>query len=245
MFVAPYTRKHMLQFKEPFLPDYKTNEACETSFMLSGLAKSLGKYIIGGSFAEIVEGEDRVYNTSLCFNREGDVVAQHRKLHLFDINIPGGITFYESEYVKPGPPQFTVFETEYCKIGLGICYDIRFPEYALQLVKQGVEMIVYPANFSMKTGELHFDLLKRARAVDSQVFLAACGCALNDEDQSVFQSWGHSSVVSPWGKNLVEAQFEETILYSDINLQEVKEAREQIMVLQHRRKDLYELESRI
>lgn len=120
--------------------------------MLSGLAKSLQKYIIGGSFAETVENEDRVYNTCLCFNKEGDVVAEHRKLHLFDINIPGGITFYESEYVKPSPPQFTIFDTEFCKIGLGICYDIRFPEYALQLVGKGAEVICYPANFSLRTG---------------------------------------------------------------------------------------------
>jgi omega-amidase len=104
MFNAPYTKNYMLKFKEPLLPDYKTNEKCETSKLLSHLSKTLGKYIIGGSFPEEVPGEDKIYNTCLCFNREGDIVAQHRKLHLFDINIPGGITFYESEYVKAGPP---------------------------------------------------------------------------------------------------------------------------------------------
>lgn len=102
-------------------------------------------------------------------------------------------------------------------------------------------MIVYPANFTLRTGELHFELMKRARAADSQVFLAACGCARNVEDQSVLQGWGHSSVVSPWGQTLVETDEKEIILYQEIDLEIVKEAREQIMILQHRRNDLYEL----
>lgn len=104
MFTAPYTKNYMLKYKEPLTKDFKTNEKCETSRLLSNLAKSLNKYIIGGSFPEEIENEDKIYNTCLCFNREGDIVAEHRKLHLFDINIPGGITFYESSYVKPGPP---------------------------------------------------------------------------------------------------------------------------------------------
>lgn len=133
MFTSPFSKAHMFKNMEPFLPDYKTNPECETAYLLSGLAKSLNKYIIGGSIAEKVEGEEKVHNTCLCFNREGDVVAIHRKLHMFDVSISTGITFYESEYVKPGPPQFTIFETEYCKIGIGICYDMRIPEYALML----------------------------------------------------------------------------------------------------------------
>ena len=186
MFNAPYTKNYMLKFKEPLLPDYKTNEKCETSKLLSHLSKTLGKYIIGGTFPEEVPGEEKIYNTCLCFNREGDIVAQHRKLHLFDINIPGGITFYESEYVKAGPPQVTIFDTEYCKIGVGICYDIRFPEYAQLMNQKGAQMIVYPANFAMRTGELHFDLLKRARAVDTQCYLLACASATNKEAPDLF-----------------------------------------------------------
>jgi omega-amidase len=125
--VTPYTRYYMLKDKEPLTQDYKTNDKFETTKMLSHLAKTLNKYIIGVSFPEAIENEERIYNTSCCFNREGDIVAQHRKLHLFDINIPGGITFYESEYVKPGPPQVTIFETEYCKVKLiirnNMCLD--------------------------------------------------------------------------------------------------------------------------
>jgi omega-amidase len=97
----------------------------------------------------------------------------------------------------------------------------------------------------MKTGDLHFDLLKRMRAIDTQSFLLACSCATNKENPDLFQSWGHSSVVSPWGKTLTDAEFEETILYANIDLSEVKEVREQIMTSMHKRNDIYELVSKI
>jgi omega-amidase len=84
--------------------------------MLSEMAKRTQKYIIGGSIPEAIDGTERVYNTCLCFNREGDIVAKYRKLHLFDINIPGGITAQESSHVIPGEPKLTLFETEYCKV---------------------------------------------------------------------------------------------------------------------------------
>lgn len=115
----------MLKNKEPLTADYKTNEKCETARMLSGLAKSLNKYIVGGSFPEEVAGQEKIFNTCLCFNREGDIVAEHRKLHLFDINIPGGVTFYESEFMNFGPPQVTIFDTEYCKVSIKLFKEYR------------------------------------------------------------------------------------------------------------------------
>ena len=121
--------------------------------MLSQLARETQTYIIGGSIPELVEGESRIYNTCLCFDKEGKIAATHRKMHLFDIDIPGGITFFESSYVIPGPPQLSTFVTEYATFGLGICYDIRFPEYAFLLAREkNVDVLAYPANFSMRTG---------------------------------------------------------------------------------------------
>ncbi len=106
-------------------------------------------------------------------------------------------------------------------------------------------MIVYPANFAMRTGEMHFDLLKRARAIDTQCYLLACAAATNKEAPDLFQSWAHSSVTSPWGKVLADSEFQETILYADIDLAQVKEVREQIMTSMHKRKDIYELASKV
>ena len=115
-------------------------------------------------------------------------------------------------------------DTEYCTIGIGICYDIRFYEYA-HLMAQQAQVLCYPANFALRTGELHFDLLKRARAVDNQCYVMACACATNAEEGELFQSWGHSGVVSPWGKVLEEAAQEERVVYADVELKEVDEVR--------------------
>ena len=109
----------------------------------------------------------KIFNTCLCFDKEGKIAVQHRKQHLFDVNIPGGITFYESSFMASGPPQFSLFRTEYATFGLGICYDIRFPEYSLLLARKfGAQVLAFPANFSFPTGELHWDLITRSRAVD-------------------------------------------------------------------------------
>mmetsp|Transcript_12252 Transcript_12252/g.10555 ORF Transcript_12252/g.10555 Transcript_12252/m.10555 type:complete len:133 (+) Transcript_12252:159-557(+) len=132
--------------------------------MLQETAKKNNIYLVGGTIPE-KEG-DFIYNTSLVFDRTGQVIGKHRKVHLFDIDIPGKITFKESEYLKPGN-QITIVDTEYGKIGIAICYDMRFPELALLMSKKGAKMLVYSGCFNQTTGPLHWELILRSRALDN------------------------------------------------------------------------------
>ena len=242
MFHCPYTKKYMLQEKE-FAEEDKHGPTYQT---LKDLAIETGKWIIGGSMAEAIEGSDKIFNTMLCFDRQGNLAAKHQKQHLFDVNIPGGIVFQESEYVEPGKAALTVLTTEYCNIGLGICYDIRFPEYAMLLAAQeNCKLLVYPSDFALTTGELHWELLLRGRAVDCQAYIAGCQAGRNVEEPDLFQAWGCSKIVSPWGKILADSDFTEQILYSDIDLEEVSKCRNQLLYQNQKRKDIYSLTANV
>ena len=152
-------------------------------------------WIIGGSIPE--RDGDNVYNTCIVVNPEGSIVAKHRKVHLFDIDVPGKITFKESDTLSAGN-QLTVFDTPFCRIGLGICYDMRFPEQSQLMKDAGAEMIVFPGAFNLTTGPAHWELLLRGRAVDNQLYVAGVSPARNPS--SDYKAWGHSTLVSPWGK---------------------------------------------
>jgi omega-amidase len=138
-----------------------------TFLMLQEMAKKNNIYLIGGSIPEKTS-DGKYYNTSLVFDRKGELIAKHRKVHLFDIDIKDKITYKESEFLVAGN-QVTTFDTEFCKFGLGICYDMRFPELALLMAKQGAKVLVYAGCFNQTTGPLHWELLLRSRALDNQV----------------------------------------------------------------------------
>ncbi|GLG98715.1 Omega-amidase NIT2 [Gryllus bimaculatus] len=203
---------------------------------LSKAAKENNIYLIGGSIPEIDGG--KLYNTCTAWGPSGELLAQHRKVHLFDIDIPGKITFKESETLSAGS-NFTFFDTPFCTVGLGICYDLRFETMARIYQKKGCQLLIYPGAFNMTTGPLHWELLLRARATDNQLFMA--GVSPARVENADYVAWGHSTVVDPWGKVLAKAEFDEEIVYADIDLNALEEVRKSIPISVQSRDDIYEV----
>lgn len=207
---------------------------------VSQAAKSMKKWIVGGSIPER-EG-DRLYNTCTAFDPEGNLVGKHRKVHLFDIDVPGRITFKESDSLSPGEAP-TLIDTPWGKIGVGICYDIRFPEYAILLRRLGARIILYPGAFNMVTGPAHWELLQRARAVDNQLYVAACSPA-RDTTSGGYIAWGHSSIVSPWGEVVATTEEAQSIVTAELDLSKIDEMRTNIPCWSQKRADIYEIKSK-
>ncbi len=228
MFNCPYENK--------YFPLYAEEYPGKTTFMLSKVAKELGIYIVGGSIPER-DGET-VYNTAYIFDKKGDLIGKHRKMHLFDIDVEGGIRFKESDSLGYGK-EVTVVDTEYCHIGVAICYDMRFPELMRLMAIEGAEIIIVPAAFNMTTGPVHWELTARTRALDNQVYFVAASPARDME--ASYHAYGHSCVVDPWGKVISQADEKEGIIYGEVDLDMVKKIRKELPLLQHRRSDIYEL----
>lgn len=230
MFNCPYSNSKFPEYCE------KVDEG-ETLAAISKTAKQLGLHIIAGSIPELDSG--RLYNSSYIFDRSGEILGRHRKVHLFDIDVPGEITFKESDVLTPGD-QVTVVDTELCKIGVAICYDVRFPELIRLMALKGASLVAIPAAFNMTTGPAHWELLMRTRALDNQVYIAAASPA-RDEKAS-YIAYGNSMIVEPWGTVIARAGEGEEIVYADMDLSRVNKVRDELPLLKHRRVDIYEIE---
>uniref|UniRef100_A0A1I8JTR3 omega-amidase n=1 Tax=Anopheles arabiensis TaxID=7173 RepID=A0A1I8JTR3_ANOAR len=228
-FNSPYGTQHFPAYAEEI-------PSGETSRSLAAIAKELGIYLIGGTIPEKCRMDSKLYNTCTVWSPEGSLLATYRKIHLFDINIPGGITFRESDVLTGGSTLATV-AIDGAKVGLGICYDMRFDELARLYRNQGCDMLIYPGAFNMKTGPLHWELLARGRANDTQSYVATISPAR--DPAAGYVAWGHSMVVDPWAKVVAEANEEEATVVADVNLQTVDEVRAQIPIFSQRRTDLY------
>lgn len=204
---------------------------------LSDMARANGVYLIGGTFPER-EGQ-RLFNTCFVFDRQGNQIARHRKTHLFDVDVAGGQRFKESDTFTPGD-DITVFDTEFGKLGLCVCFDMRFPELARIMALEGARAVFVPAAFNMTTGPLHWEVMFRSRAIDNQVFTV--GCAPARDEAGPYVSYGNSMAVDPWGKVLCRADAGEAVLTVDLDLSETDRVRAQLPLMNARRADLYTLE---
>lgn len=201
------------------------------------MARETAIYLIGGSIPERDE-QGKLFNTSLSFSPTGELIAKHRKVHLFDIDIPGKIKFKESE-VLTGGNKVTVFNIPpFGKVGLAICYDIRFPELAMIAARnEGAFAMIYPGAFNTTTGPLHWELLARARAVDNQFYVLVCSPAR--DLTSGYHAYGYSMVTDPNAHVLAKAGEDEEIIYAELVPGVIEEARAGIPVTAQRRFDVY------
>jgi len=195
------------------------------------LAAELGIFLHIGSLAIKLDGT-RLANRSYLIDRQGTVVAHYDKLHLFDVDLAGGESYRESNHARPGITA-VVAELPFGRIGLSICYDLRFPALYRALAMAGAELIAVPAAFTKQTGEAHWHILVRARAIETGTFiLAATQGGLHENGRATF---GHSLIVSPWGEILAEGGEEPCVIFADIDLAASAEARARIPALKHGR----------
>jgi predicted amidohydrolase len=232
MFCCPYQVENF--------PRYAEEEKGRMWQVCSDLARAHRVYLSAGSMPER-DQSGRVYNTAYVFDRSGEQIARHRKMHLFDIDVKGGQRFKESETLSAGNA-VTTFETEFGTFGLCVCYDFRFPELGRLMALRGAQVILVPAAFNMTTGPAHWETMFRSQALNNQVF--AVGTAPARDERAAYTSWGHSIVADPWGQVASQMDERQGVRITDLDLDRVQEVREQLPLLWHRRTDVYELITR-
>ena len=203
-----------------------------TSDLMARLARELAVYFLSGSILEEIPGSNKVYNTSLFFDPKGDLLAQYRKIHLFDVQIERGVSSMESETRQPGEAT-VVAKTEFCPMGLTICYDLRFPELYRALVAKGAQVIFIPAAFTAVTGEAHWEPLLCARAIENQVYIIAPNQV--GKHPKSFATYGNSMIVDPWGRVLARSSDCPGVIYAEIDLSYLTKVRTELPALTHRK----------
>jgi predicted amidohydrolase len=185
--------------------------------------------VVGGSIPEISNG--KLYNTSSVFDPTGKLIAKHRKVHLFDVSLKK-VKMMESSVLTPGD-SLTTFDTPFGKVGLIICYDVRFPEIFRLMLKKDIKAVVVPAAFSVVTGTAHWKMLMRTRAVDNQIYMIAASPARTYGKG--YRAYGHSLVSDPFGIIEAEAGVGEEVIYADLNKERIEEVRNTLPLLRHRK----------
>jgi predicted amidohydrolase len=205
-----------------------------TCTRFADLARRLGIHLLLGSFNEKSDEERRCFNTSVLFGPDGGILATYRKMHLFDVDVPGGPRFAESDTCKPGDA-VTVVETPLARFGLSICYDLRFPELYRAMTDRGAQVLMVPAAFTLATGKDHWEPLMRARAIENQCWVIAPAQHGDHDDAGIKASWGHAMIVDPWGLPVAVASDGPGLAIAEIDLDRVERVRRAIPVARHRR----------
>lgn len=210
---------------------------------------------------DISRNDDRVKNVLLYINHKGELLQTYQKLHLFDVDVPNGPILKESKSVQPGAKIPSILETPVGNLGMSICYDVRFPELALRLRKEGAQILCYPSAFTTKTGEAHWELLGRARAIDTQCYVVMPGQAgshdVYDDEWSKSHaadkntksvprmSWGHSLIINPWGEIIAAANPQESdddqLIIANLDMDLLKNVREKMPLMEQRRDDIFQI----
>ncbi|UDL96044.1 carbon-nitrogen hydrolase family protein [Lichenihabitans sp. PAMC28606] len=202
--------------------------------MLQELAAKHRIVIHAGSILEALPHDDRLHNTTLVFGRDGRELARYRKIHLFDVTTPDGVDYKESTAIKPGDAVVT-YDCEGVTVGCAICYDLRFPALFQALADKGATMIALPAAFTMQTGKDHWDVLCRARAIETETyFCAAAQTGAFQQGNEIRHTYGNSLVVDPWGLVVARASDGPGLVSARIDPARVHKVRAMIPVAQHR-----------
>ncbi len=221
-FNCPYGTKYFKEYAEVAAPGSPTFDA------MSAAARDNKVWLVAGSFPEI-DSQSRLFNSSVTFNPAGTAVNVHRKVHLFKINTET-VKFDESEVLTAGNTANAVTISESgLKMGVGICFDIRYPQMAMQYSLQGTSLLVYPGAFNMVTGPVHWQLTAQARAVDTQQFVLLCSPARDEAADYV--AWGHSLVVDPWGTVVASLNEAEGVLCADLDLSLIEKTRARLPII--------------
>src|SRR5919106_1129715 len=210
-------------------------EGGETVEAMGEWARQHGITLVGGSIAERREGREKLSNTCVVFDPEGEIAAVYRKIHMFDVDV-GGHVYRESESEEPGEEPATC-EAEGWRLGLTLCYDVRFPELYRILALEGAELVTIPAAFTLYTGKDHWELLLRARAVENQYYVAAANQWGSFADGRA--AYGRTSIVDPWGVVLAQAADEDTVVSAELDRAHMERIRSSLPSLANRQPAAY------
>lgn len=199
---------------------------------LSTISGRLNLWIIAGTISIRADAENKVFSSCLTYDNHGRCAARYDKQHLFDVDLANGESYRESSFIKPGSePEYV--DTPVGRVGLSICYDLRFPEYFRLLSEQNVQILSVPAAFTYTTGLAHWEALLKARAIENQCYVLAPAQTGTHDNGRI--TYGHSAAFNPWGKRIALLEQGDGVAYAQIDIDYLNDVRRQIPCLNHRR----------